>query len=61
MEAHMGRTLLPTEVVHHVNSILDDNRIENLMLFSTSGEHRAYHLALVRKFKVGGEENVNDR
>lgn len=39
MEAHVGRVLLPTEVVHHVNGIVKDNRIENLMLFSSNGEH----------------------
>ena len=43
MEAHLGRVLLPTEVVHHINGILTDNRIENLMLFSNQGEHVKHH------------------
>lgn len=43
MEAHLGRTLLPTEVVHHINGKTEDNRIENLMLFATTGEHTGFH------------------
>ena len=46
MEEFLGRYLELEEVVHHINEIRDDNRIENLMLFANRGEHQKHHRQL---------------
>lgn len=44
MEAHLGRYLEPGEVVHHKNNQNDDNRLENLELFSCNADHLRHEL-----------------
>ena len=44
-EKALGRYLLPTEVVHHVNDDPADNRLENLVVYETNGKHLAETLA----------------
>lgn len=36
MEEFLGRSLVAGETAHHINGVRDDNRIENLELWSTA-------------------------
>lgn len=45
LEEHLGRKLLSSEIVHHINHNKLDNRIENLMIVTRS-EHIKIHPAL---------------
>ena len=39
MEKKMGRYLRKAEVIHHINGIRSDNRVNNLRLYTSNGDH----------------------
>ena len=43
MEKKLGRLLNPNEVVHHMNHVPWDNRIENLILLVDDSQHSEIH------------------
>ena len=52
MEELLGRRLLPEEVVHHINGIKDDNRMENLTLMDISEHQKGYHQLIFENQKL---------
>ncbi len=65
LEAHLGRYLETCEVVHHINEIKTDNRLENLYLCSQE-EHVQIHnrgsrLSLERRAAIRNGVNAANK
>jgi len=48
MEKHLGRYLTKEEIVHHKDSIVNNNNISNLKLFKNVSEHIKYHRNILK-------------
>lgn len=58
MENHLGRKILPTEDVHHINGDKTDNRIENLEVVP-HGDHSII-TNTSRTYERGKKHNLSD-
>lgn len=71
MEKYLGRTLLPSEIIHHIDGNKSNNKIENLFLCNHSTHRKAdisairliyklYNLNIVKFDKNSGEYIYNE-
>lgn len=46
VEKVIGRKLLPTEIVHHINGHHTNCKIDNLYVFNGKGKHLKHHIEM---------------
>lgn len=56
MEKKLGRYLEPTEIVHHINGVRNDNRLKNLKLFTNNSKHKKFHIPKGSHFGINSTE-----
>ena len=62
VEQKLGRYLLPTEVVDHIDGLTLHNSPENLRLYRTNGDHlSATTSGISRRWSKSGHENIGAR
>jgi len=59
MEGKLGRHLTKDELIHHINGIRDDNRIENLVVENKKTHPRGYAGGYREGFKAGFNKALN--
>lgn len=58
LEESLGRKLLPTEIVHHINGNKEDDRPENLYLYDSIKQHTQVHYQTMEVIKCLMEKNI---